>query len=152
MRSARLALLLVLLLAATSVFAQHAAKGKPKTDDAPAASSQPAAADTNLRQPTKEEVQELTAGLERSLSQPTEGLRQFELDNGMVGVDLDGTHENVALAKRNPDGTISVGCVDNLKDAAEFLTADAPAKPAAAGQTTAKPAAAPKPAAPLEEK
>ena len=148
MRSARLALLALLLLCATSVFAQHAAKGKPKNDDAPATSGQTAPADTKLRQPTKEEVEELTAGLERSLSQPTEGLREFEVD-GMVGVDLEGTHQNVALAKRNPDGSVSVGCVDNTKDANEFLTATPPAQTKPEKKAAAP---APKPAEPLEEK
>ncbi len=120
MRSARLALLLVLLFAATSVFAQHVAKGKSKDDGTVAA--QPAADDNNLRQPTKDEVQELAAGLERSLSQPTD-LPVVSVGNGIYKIDLDGTHEDVALAKIGPDGKVVIGCVDSVKDAKAFLAA-----------------------------
>lgn len=122
MRSAHLALLLVLLLATTSVFAQHVAKGKAKNDDA--AATQPAATDNNLRQPTKEEVQELTAGLERSLSQPTD-LPVVAVGNGIYKIDLDGTHQDVALAKIGPDGHVVVGCVASKQEAQTFLAAQA---------------------------
>jgi len=148
MRSLRLALFVVFVLAGTSVFAQHAAKGKPKSDGG--ATTQEATATDKLRQPTKEEAAELTAGLERALSQPTEGLREIQLDNGIVGLDLDGTHENVALAKRNPDGTITVGCVNTMDEASDFLTnnnAQAQAKPEKKAATSA-----PQPAQKLEEK
>ena len=142
---------LAMLCVATSALAQHAAKGKPKNDDG--ATAQPSAADANstkLRAPTSDEAAELAAGLERALSQPTEGLRQFKLANGITGIDLDGTYENVALAKLNPDGTVSTGCVATKKEAEDFLKKPASKK---ASTVSTKPAASPaKPAAELEVK
>lgn len=119
MKSMRLILLVALLFATASAFAQHAAKGKPQNDDTatPAADN---AADTKLRQPTKDEVQELTSGLERSLSQPTD-LAVVPLGNGIYKIDLDGTHEDVALAKIGPDGKAVVGCVATKQEAEAFL-------------------------------
>jgi hypothetical protein len=149
MKFARFLALVVLLLATTSMFAQHVAKGKAKNNDDAAA--QQAAADTNsnkLRAPTSEEASELAAGLEKSLSQPTEGLRQSKLGNGITGIDLDGTHENVALAKVNADGTVSTGCVATKKEAEDFLKKSATAK---ASTAVAKPAPAATPAKPATE-
>lgn len=149
MKSVRLILLVALLLATASAFAQHAAKGKPQNDDpaTAAADTQQAATDTKLRQPTKDEVQQLTSGLERSLSQPTD-LAVVPLGNGIYKIDLDGTHEDVALAKIGPDGKAVVGCVASKQEAEAFLDpsakrslqAIAKAAVSAAIATTSKPA------------
>lgn len=151
MRSARLALLLVLLFAATSVFAQNVAKGKSKDDGT--AATQPAADDNNLRQPTKDEVQELTSGLERSLSQPTD-MPVTAVGNGIYKIDLDGTHEDVALAKIGPDGKVVVGCVDSMNDAKAFLTRGGKRNVPALAKAAVRAAlsAASKPAVEWEEK
>ncbi len=39
-------------------------------------------------------------------------------------MDLQGHFQNVKLAKREADGTISESCVDNLQSAADFLEID----------------------------
>ncbi|MBI2679178.1 MAG: hypothetical protein HYX28_10400 [Candidatus Koribacter versatilis] len=145
MKLTRFFALLVLLCVATSALAQHAAKGKPKNDDGAAA--QPSAADANstkLRAPTSDEAAELAAGLERALSQPTD-LRRIDMGNGMIAFDLDGTHQDVALAKRNPDGTVALGCVDSVTQARGFLV-----DPSAAAAVRPKQPAPP--VAGLEEK
>ena len=165
MKSVRFIALLALLCVTTSVFAQHVAKGKAKNDDnappTPSTATNSADAQANsLRQPTNDEARELAAGLEKALSQPTEGLRQIDMGNGMVGVDLDGTYQSVALAKIAPDGTVAVGCVSSVAEGREFLAADAstqkPAAPAAkapAGKQQLKADRSAAPAAPpLEEK
>ena len=41
--------------------------------------------------------------------------------DGSVAVDLQGRFQNVTLARRNDDGTVSASCVDTPEAAAAFL-------------------------------
>ena len=52
----------------------------------------------------------------------TEGLVQEKHEDGTVSVDLQGRFQNVTLARRNADGTISAACVDTPEAAGAFLS------------------------------
>jgi hypothetical protein len=68
---------------------------------------------------TQEQAQQLAAQLEGN--QETDGLVQEKRDDGSVSVDLQGRFQNVTLAKRNDDGTVSAACVDTPEAASAFL-------------------------------
>jgi hypothetical protein len=51
----------------------------------------------------------------------TEGLVQEKHEDGTVAVDLQGRFQNVTLAKRNDDGSVSAACVDTPEAAGTFL-------------------------------
>ena len=51
----------------------------------------------------------------------TQFLVQEKRDDGTVSVDLQGRFQNVTLAKRNDDGTVSAACVDTPEAAGAFL-------------------------------
>jgi translation initiation factor 1 (eIF-1/SUI1) len=51
----------------------------------------------------------------------TEGLVEEKHEDGSVSVDLQGRFQNVVLAKRNDDGTVSAACVDTPEAAGAFL-------------------------------
>jgi len=58
------------------------------------------------------------------VNQSTEGLVQVRHANGMVSMDLQGRFQNVSLAKKEADGTVTQACVNNLESAAEFFEID----------------------------
>lgn len=60
-----------------------------------------------FRAPTDEEKREL--GLYEGLRRDTRGLREEVLENGSVRVVLKGRFMHSILAKRNPDGSLTVG-------------------------------------------
>ena len=68
---------------------------------------------------TQEQAQQIADALKDNKS--TDGLVQVQNSNGSVSVDLQGRFQNVALARRNDDGSISQACVDNAEAAAAFL-------------------------------
>lgn len=51
----------------------------------------------------------------------TAGLVEVKHGDGSVSVDLQGRFQNVTLAKKNDDGTVSATCVDTPEAAGEFL-------------------------------
>ena len=109
----------ILALAVTSS-AQKAAKSNGNDGDE---AGQTAAVDKStgkLRAPTREEMQELTAGLEAS--QSTEGLKVTMLEDGTGMIDLDGRFENHLVAKKNADGSISTTCAATPKEIVSFLS------------------------------
>jgi len=68
---------------------------------------------------TQEQAQQMADALKDN--QSTDGLVQVQHADGTVSLDLDGRFQNVILAKKNDDGSISQACVDNSKAAAAFL-------------------------------
>ena len=68
---------------------------------------------------TQEQAQQLAEQLEGN--QETDGLVQEKRDDGTVSVDLQGRFQNVTLAKRNDDGSVSAACVDTPEAAGAFL-------------------------------
>ena len=73
---------------------------------------------------TPEEAKKMADGLTPMLNQSAEGLKQVTSPDGSVSVNLEGRFQNVALAQKNADGSISQACFDNTDAAAEFLGID----------------------------
>jgi len=74
---------------------------------------------------TQEQSQQMADALEGNKS--TEGLVEVQHADGTVTVDLQGRFQNVVMAKRNDDGSVSNACVDNPEAAKSFLKSDATA-------------------------
>lgn len=68
---------------------------------------------------TQEQSRQLAEQLEGNKA--TDGLVQEKHDDGSVSVDLQGRFQNVTMAKRNDDGTVSAACVDTPEAASAFL-------------------------------
>ena len=68
---------------------------------------------------TQEQAQQLADQLEGNKA--TDGLVEEQHADGTVSVDLQGRFQNVTLAKRNDDGSVSAACVDTPEAAASFL-------------------------------
>ncbi|MFL6337460.1 MAG: post-PEP-CTERM-1 domain-containing protein [Pyrinomonadaceae bacterium] len=68
---------------------------------------------------TQDEARQLAAQLEGNKA--TDGLVEERHEDGTVSVDLQGRFQNVTLAKKNDDGTVSAACVDTPEAAGEFL-------------------------------
>jgi len=77
-----------------------------------------------IRPLTQEEAQRLAAGIKELVNQSTDGLKSVKHADGSVSMNLEGHFQNVALAKKNDDGTLSQSCVDNPEAAAEFFGID----------------------------
>jgi biopolymer transport protein ExbD len=73
---------------------------------------------------TPTEARNLADGLKQLINQSTDGLVEVHRSNGMVEMDLQGHFQNVLLAKKESDGTVSQACVDNLESAADFFEID----------------------------
>lgn len=54
----------------------------------------------------------------------TDGLVEVQHPDGSISMDLQGRFKNVALAKRNDDGSVSAACVDTPEAATAFLQND----------------------------
>jgi hypothetical protein len=68
---------------------------------------------------TQEQSQQIADALKDNKS--TDGLVQVKHDDGTVSMDLQGRFQNVMLAKKNEDGSLSEACVDSAEAAAAFL-------------------------------
>ena len=73
---------------------------------------------------TPEEAKQLADGLKVMLNRSTDGLTQVRHSDGSVSTDLEGRFQNVAVAKTNPDGTITQSCIDSPEAAASFFGID----------------------------
>jgi hypothetical protein len=73
---------------------------------------------------TPEEARQLAEGIKQLVNQSTEGLVQVQRADGSVSMDLQGRFQNVMLAKKEDDGTISQACVNNVENAAAFFEID----------------------------
>lgn len=71
---------------------------------------------------TREQARQLADQLEGNKA--TEGLVEEQHEDGTVSVDLQGRFQNVTLAKRNDDGTVSASCVDTPEAAVTFLRSE----------------------------
>jgi hypothetical protein len=106
----RLAWAVVLsLLLGTTAWAQSGAVQKGKSGK------------NEVRQPTQEEMQVLLEGVKPLVNQSDKGLTVNELSDGSKAVYLEGRFQNVALAKKNADGSVATGCVSTQKGAEKFL-------------------------------
>jgi hypothetical protein len=81
---------------------------------------------------TQEQSRQIADALEGNKS--TDGLVQVQHEDGAVSMDLQGRFQNVTVAKRNEDGSVSAACVDTPEAAKAFLqdeatTAAGPATP-----------------------
>lgn len=88
---------------------------------------------------TPQEASLLAEGIKQLVSQSTDGLVQIHHADGSVSMDLQGRFQNVLLAKKEDDGTISQACVDNLESAAAFFEIDPALLGAAAPVSKSKP-------------
>ena len=68
---------------------------------------------------TQEQAQQIADALKDN--QSTDGLVQVQRPDGSVSMDLQGRFQNVVIAKKNEDGSVSQACVDNSKAASAFL-------------------------------
>lgn len=85
---------------------------------------------------TQEQSRQIADALEGNKS--TEGLVEVRHDDGSVEVDLQGRFQNVVMAKRNDDGSVSNACVDTPEAAKSFLKSGATsATPQTGGGTAA---------------
>jgi hypothetical protein len=73
---------------------------------------------------TPEEARVLAQGIKELVSQSTDGLVEVHHANGTVSMNLQGRFQNVLLAKKEADGTVSQSCVDNVDSAAAFFEID----------------------------
>ena len=68
---------------------------------------------------TQEQSQQIADALKDNKS--TEGLVQAQHADGTVEMDLQGRFQDVVIAKKNDDGSVSSACVDNADAARSFL-------------------------------
>lgn len=73
---------------------------------------------------TPQEAQMLAEGIKQLVNQSTEGLVEVRHANGGVSMNLQGRFQNVSLAKKEADGTITQACVNDLEAAADFFEID----------------------------
>jgi len=71
-----------------------------------------------------EEAKHLADGLKPMFNRSMEGLKQVRHADGSLSMDLQGRFQNVAVARRNADGTVEQSCVDNPEAAANFFGID----------------------------
>jgi biopolymer transport protein ExbD len=76
------------------------------------------------RRLTPDEAQRLAEGIKQLVNQSTEGLVQVHRADGAVSMDLQGRFQDVLLAKKEDDGTISQACVNSVENAAAFFEID----------------------------
>lgn len=82
---------------------------------------------------TQEQAQQIADALKDN--QSTDGLVQVQNPDGSVSVDLQGRFQNIVMAKKNDDGSVSQACVDNSKAASAFLSTNpAPAEESGPGR------------------
>jgi hypothetical protein len=75
---------------------------------------------------TQEQAQQLAEALKDNKS--TDGLVQVQNPDGSVSMNLQGRFQNVAVAKKNDDGSVSQACLDNSAAAGAFLNSTNPNK------------------------
>jgi len=73
---------------------------------------------------TPDEAQRLADGIKQLVSKSTDGLTAVQHPDGSVSVDLQGRFQNVAVARKNDDGSVSQSCVSNGQSAASFFQID----------------------------
>lgn len=71
---------------------------------------------------TQEQAQQIADALQDNKS--TDGLVQTQHPDGSVSMNLEDRFQNVIVAKKNEDGSVSQSCVDNPEAASAFLKSD----------------------------
>ena len=84
---------------------------------------------------TQEQSQQIADALTNNKS--SAGLVEVKHADGTVEMDLQGRFQNVVLAKRNDDGSISTACVDNADAARSFLENKQTTSPTTGGRKAA---------------
>jgi hypothetical protein len=77
-----------------------------------------------VRPLTPEEAQRLADGIAPLVNQSDEGLKQVQHPDGSVSMNLEGRFQNVSVAQKNEDGTVSESCVNSPETAAAFFGID----------------------------
>jgi hypothetical protein len=77
-----------------------------------------------VRPLTQEEAQRMAEGIKRLVNQSTDGLQEVRNADGSVSMDLQDHFQNIAVVKRNADGTTTQACIDNPETAARFFGID----------------------------
>jgi len=77
-----------------------------------------------VRPLTQQEAQDLATELKRLANRSDQGLTSVSHPDGTVSLNLEDRFQNVALAKKNADGTVEQACIDNPKAGAEFFGID----------------------------
>lgn len=70
---------------------------------------------------TPEEARKMAEGIRPLVNRSIDGLVQVQRPDGSVSMDLQGRFQNVTVAKKEANGTISKSCVDNADAAAAFF-------------------------------
>lgn len=73
---------------------------------------------------SQQEQQTLAAGIKQLINQSTDGLVQINRADGSVSMDLEGHFQNVLVAKKEADGSVTQSCVNDLETAANFFEID----------------------------
>ena len=83
---------------------------------------------------TAEQARQVEEALTENKS--TDGLVETRHEDGAVSLDLQGRFQNVTMAKKNEDGSVSTACVDSPEGAKAFLETreQAPATAPTAGR------------------
>ncbi len=76
------------------------------------------------RRLSPQEERTLAEGIKQLVNPTTDGLVQVHHADGSVSMDLQGHFQNVLLAKKEADGSISHSCVNDLESAANFFEID----------------------------
>lgn len=77
-----------------------------------------------IRALDQDEKARLAQGLRQIINNTTDGLVEVRHEDGSVSMDLDGHFQNVMLARREADGSVSESCVNDLEAAADFFQID----------------------------
>ena len=76
---------------------------------------------TPIQELTPEEAQKLTDAVRPMVTKSTDGLVESIDADGGVAVDVKDRFQNVTIARRNADGSISYTCVDTAESASAFF-------------------------------
>ena len=74
-----------------------------------------------LRQPTREESKALAEGMKELINQSTDGLTPVYHANGMISIDFQDRFQSIAVAKKNPNGTVTGACLTSAPEVDAFL-------------------------------
>lgn len=73
--------------------------------------------------PTAEQVEKLSSALDEALLRTADDLEPFDLESGGQGLFLAGRFRSAAIARRLPDGTFDLRCVETAGHADHLLEA-----------------------------
>ena len=71
-----------------------------------------------------EEAQRLAEALKEMANRSSEGLKEVRHADGTVSMDLEGRFQNIAVARREADGSVVQSCIDSPEAGAAFFGID----------------------------